>query len=118
MAAEITLVTLTEAKTTMNKEIMLFVKLAEKDKKKGKSGLVPTRLFNNETECEMFMRRTSITWPFVKFDVLTEPCDEGVRLYLFDPTGKNHHKEYGILSPGLYAQLHSGTAPSPESEKN
>jgi hypothetical protein len=102
----------------MTKEIMLFVKLADKDRKKGKSGLVPTRLFTTDEECDKFMRHSPIKWQFVKFEVLTEPCDEGIMLYLFDPTGKNHHKEYGILSNGLYAQLHSGTAPSPESEKN
>ena len=104
--------------TEMIKQTMLFIRLGMKDKKKGKSGLIPLRLFPTEDHCDDWMRSNPTPWSYVKFDVLTETCNEGVRLYLFDPTGENHHKEYGILSPGLYAQLRNGTAPTPESEKN
>lgn len=101
-----------------NEETMLFVRMGSRNKEKSKSGLIPLRLFAEESQCDFWTQHHPSPWgSYVKFSVMTEQCNEGVRLYMFNPTG-GKHEEYGILSHGLYAQLRNGTAPTPESEKN
>lgn len=102
------------------RESMLFVRIGMKTKEH--SGLIPHRIFSHESESDAYISQhkssKTASPEFVKFDVVTEETEEGVCLWLFDPTGDKTLDEYCILSRGLYAGLKSGLAPTPESERN